>query len=113
MHVACDDWVSCTVSHHCQRCALAESLDPFQRQPWRQRQLEQTPSVHCTAEPALTAMVYPIFHLKELDVHLYQGSGLWRPRGARGVFGGQVIGQALVAGGWLGDPTWVVICGGV
>jgi len=55
-----------------------------------------------TAEPALTAMVYPILHLKEIDVNLYQGSDLWRPRGARGVFGGQVIGQALVAGGWLG-----------
>lgn len=33
----------------------------------------------------------------ELDVDLYRSKNLWRPSGARGVFGGQVIGQSLMA----------------
>ena len=35
--------------------------------------------------------------LQELDLNLYQSKNLWRPKGARGVFGGQVVGQALMA----------------
>ncbi|KAI9183728.1 acyl-CoA thioesterase [Blastocladiella emersonii ATCC 22665] len=38
-------------------------------------------------------------HLEELDKNLYRvaPAALWRPVGARGVFGGQIIGLALVA----------------
>ncbi|EER09347.1 conserved hypothetical protein [Perkinsus marinus ATCC 50983] len=37
--------------------------------------------------------------LKKIDTRLFiaDKNKLWRPRAARGVFGGQVIGQALVA----------------
>ncbi|KAF4718521.1 Mitochondrial import inner membrane translocase subunit Tim9 [Perkinsus olseni] len=37
--------------------------------------------------------------LKKIDTHLFLADkkNLWLPRGAKGVFGGQVIGQALVA----------------
>ena len=35
--------------------------------------------------------------LEKLDVNLYRSRHLWIPRRARGVFGGQVISQALVA----------------
>lgn len=60
-------------------------------------------------QPALSAMIYPILQLKELDTNLYQGADLWRPRGARGVFGGQVVGQALVAG--TAGAGMVALCG--
>ncbi|KAL2915911.1 acyl-CoA thioesterase [Polyrhizophydium stewartii] len=35
--------------------------------------------------------------LEELDVNLYRSKKLWKPVGARGVFGGQVVGLALAA----------------
>ncbi|XP_041375773.1 acyl-coenzyme A thioesterase 8-like [Gigantopelta aegis] len=35
--------------------------------------------------------------LEEIEVNLYRGSNLFRPVGSRIVFGGQVVGQALVA----------------
>lgn len=37
------------------------------------------------------------FHFAELDVNLYRSKELWKPTGARGVFGGQVVGQSLMA----------------
>lgn len=33
----------------------------------------------------------------EVDVDYYRSVNLWRPTGARGVFGGQVVGQSLMA----------------
>ncbi|XP_013403795.1 acyl-coenzyme A thioesterase 8 [Lingula anatina] len=38
-----------------------------------------------------------ILKLEEIDVNLYRGSNLWKPVRSRAVFGGQVVGQALVA----------------
>ncbi|KAF9178009.1 Acyl-CoA thioesterase 8 [Haplosporangium sp. Z 767] len=35
--------------------------------------------------------------LEEIDKDLYRSKNLWLPMGARGVFGGNVVGQALVA----------------
>ena len=37
--------------------------------------------------------------LEELDANLFRAdpANLWTPPGARGIFGGQVIGQALAA----------------
>jgi acyl-CoA thioesterase 8 len=35
--------------------------------------------------------------LEMLDVDLFRSKSLWRPQGARAVFGGQVVGQALAA----------------
>jgi len=35
--------------------------------------------------------------LEELDLNYYRSKQLYKPVGARGVFGGQVIGQALNA----------------
>lgn len=35
--------------------------------------------------------------LEELDVNLFRSKSLWMPMGARGVFGGQIIGLALAA----------------
>ncbi|KAG9288927.1 hypothetical protein G9A89_019549 [Geosiphon pyriformis] len=35
--------------------------------------------------------------LEEIDINYYRSRHLWIPIGARGVFGGQVVGQALVA----------------
>jgi len=35
--------------------------------------------------------------LEEIDLNLYRSKILWRPIGARGVFGGQIIGLALAA----------------
>lgn len=35
--------------------------------------------------------------LEQLDVNLYRSKSLWLPTRARGVYGGQVVSQALVA----------------
>jgi hypothetical protein len=43
--------------------------------------------------------VEPIFVSPSNQIQHYQSTSLWLPHGARGVFGGQVIGQALVAAG--------------
>merc|ERR1712018_641625 len=42
-----------------------------------------------------------LLKLEEIDTNLYRAnsSNLWRPVGMRGVFGGQIIGQALAATG--------------
>ena len=44
----------------------------------------------------LSTMSNPI-DLEMLDIDLFRSKGLWRPSGARAVFGGQVVGQALAA----------------
>ena len=38
-----------------------------------------------------------VLGLEMLDVDLYRAKDMWRAQGARGVYGGQIIGQALVA----------------
>lgn len=42
----------------------------------------------------------------ELDVDLYKSKNLWRPTGARGVFGGQVVGQSLMAASRTVSPEY-------
>ena len=46
--------------------------------------------------------------VEQLDVNLYRSKHLWVPRRARGVFGGQVISQALVAAGNSVDPEYAI-----
>lgn len=41
-------------------------------------------------------------------MYLIRGTNLWKPHGARGVFGGQVIGQTLVAAGKTIKENWHV-----
>lgn len=42
-------------------------------------------------------LLSPPPYSSELDTDLYRSKNLWRPNGARGVFGGQVVGQSLMA----------------
>ncbi|KAF9159055.1 Acyl-CoA thioesterase 8 [Mortierella sp. AD011] len=42
-------------------------------------------------------IIESLLDLEEIDKDLYRSKKLWRPLGARGVFGGNVVGQALVA----------------
>lgn len=46
--------------------------------------------------------------LEELDVNLYRSKELWKPIGARGVYGGQVIGLSLKAALKTVDPSYRV-----
>lgn len=46
--------------------------------------------------------------VERLDVNLYRSKHLWVPRRARGVFGGQVISQALVAATNCVEPTYAL-----
>jgi acyl-CoA thioesterase II len=47
--------------------------------------------------PAAGASIVSSLSLELINPDLYRSQTLWCPTGARGVFGGQVIGQALVA----------------
>ncbi|KAF9957123.1 Acyl-CoA thioesterase 8 [Mortierella alpina] len=42
-------------------------------------------------------IIETMLDLEEIDKDLYRSKNLWLPLGARGVFGGNVVGQALVA----------------
>ncbi|KAG0261172.1 Acyl-CoA thioesterase 8 [Mortierella polycephala] len=42
-------------------------------------------------------IIEAMLDLEEIDKDLYRSKNLWLPMGARGVFGGNVVGQALVA----------------
>ncbi|KAG0265608.1 Acyl-CoA thioesterase 8 [Mortierella polycephala] len=42
-------------------------------------------------------IIETMLDLEEIDKDLYRSKKLWAPMGARGVFGGNVVGQALVA----------------
>lgn len=44
-----------------------------------------------------SALINSPIDLEVLDVDLFRSKHLWRPQGARAVFGGQVVGQALAA----------------
>lgn len=46
--------------------------------------------------------------VEQLDVNLYRSKHLWVPRRSRGVFGGQVISQALVAAGNCVAPEYTL-----
>ena len=39
----------------------------------------------------------PTPHTEPIDTNLFRSRSLWKPPGARGVFGGQIIGQSLAA----------------
>ena len=52
------------------------------------------PVDHNQAEPSDIAVALDV---EQLDLNLYRSRNLYQPYGARGVFGGQVISQALVA----------------
>lgn len=45
----------------------------------------------------MTSPIEATLDVEEIDVDLYRSKSLWKPPGARGVFGGQVLGLALVA----------------
>ncbi|KAJ1982043.1 acyl-CoA thioesterase [Dimargaris verticillata] len=47
--------------------------------------------------PALQDRMRPAVELEEVEKNIYRGGNLWTPKGARGVFGGQVVAQALAA----------------
>lgn len=46
-------------------------------------------------ETPIDLKMYKSLDLEELDTNLYRSRRLWKPPGARGVFGGQIIGQSL------------------
>ena len=46
--------------------------------------------------------------VEKLDVNLYRSKHLWIPRRARGVFGGQVISQALVSATNCVEPSFAL-----
>ncbi|TPX66361.1 hypothetical protein SpCBS45565_g04502 [Spizellomyces sp. 'palustris'] len=48
-------------------------------------------------ESRLTTLIEQALELEEIDRDLYRSKKLWLPVGARGVFGGQVVGLALSA----------------
>jgi acyl-CoA thioesterase 8 len=50
-----------------------------------------------SSNPAAGASIVASLSLESINPDLYRSKILWCPTGARGVFGGQVIGQALVA----------------
>eukprot|EP00158_Paraphelidium_tribonemae_P003566 Partr_v1_DN26230_c1_g4_i3_m48220 putative Acyl-CoA thioesterase len=51
-----------------------------------------------TTQPPLQTLIEKALDIEEIEVDLYVcRKDLWKPPGGRGVFGGQVIGQALVA----------------
>ncbi|KAK9762515.1 acyl-CoA thioesterase [Basidiobolus ranarum] len=47
--------------------------------------------------PQLNTLIENTLDLEEIDTNLYRSKNLWIPVGARGVFGGQVVAQALAA----------------
>ncbi|KAF9947711.1 hypothetical protein BGZ70_002544 [Mortierella alpina] len=47
--------------------------------------------------PTPSTSIEQMLDLEEIDKDLYRSKKLWVPMGARGVFGGNVVGQALVA----------------
>ena len=46
--------------------------------------------------------------VEQLDTTLFRSKSLWLPRRARGVFGGQVISQALVSATNSVDPSYAL-----
>lgn len=53
--------------------------------------------------------------LEQLDTNLFRSKSLWVPARARGVFGGQVISQAIVSATQCVDPAYglhvrIVLC---
>ncbi|KAF9932632.1 Acyl-CoA thioesterase 8 [Mortierella alpina] len=48
-------------------------------------------------DPTPSTSIELMLDLEEIDKDLYRSKKLWVPMGARGVFGGNVVGQALVA----------------
>ncbi|KAF9429112.1 Acyl-CoA thioesterase 8 [Entomortierella beljakovae] len=56
--------------------------------------LDQHDSIDYTVD---NSIIESMLDLEEIDKDLYRSKKLWRPMGARGVFGGNVVGQALVA----------------
>lgn len=50
------------------------------------------------SEAPLQSLIEDALELEELDVNMFRSrNALWVPIGSRGVFGGQVLGQALMA----------------
>jgi len=46
--------------------------------------------------------------VEQLDTNLFRSKSLWVPSRARGVFGGQVISQALVSGSKTVEPDYAL-----
>ena len=53
-----------------------------------------------------SSRVADALEVEQLDSNLYRSKHLWIPRRARGVFGGQVISQALVSATNCVDPQY-------
>ncbi|KAJ3180022.1 Acyl-CoA thioesterase 8 [Geranomyces variabilis] len=56
----------------------------------------------------LTTLIEQALGLEEIDINLFRSKILWLPTGARGVFGGQVVGLALSAATKTVSPTYSV-----
>lgn len=49
------------------------------------------------ANQAESSMISTSLELEQIEVNLFRSKSLYQPKAARGVFGGQVISQAMVA----------------
>ncbi|KAJ8084303.1 acyl-CoA thioesterase [Marasmius tenuissimus] len=52
------------------------------------------------------AQISTALEVEKLEVNLFRSKSLWVPTRARGVFGGQVISQALVSATNCVDPSY-------
>ncbi|KAI8919369.1 acyl-CoA thioesterase II [Powellomyces hirtus] len=59
-------------------------------------------------EQRLTTLIEQALELEEIDLNFFRSKTLWLPAGARGVFGGQVVGLALSAATRTVDPKYRV-----
>ncbi|KAI8996040.1 acyl-CoA thioesterase 8, isoform CRA_a [Gaertneriomyces semiglobifer] len=59
-------------------------------------------------ESRLKTLIEQALDLEEIDENVYRSKELWLPYGARGVFGGQVVGLALSAATRTVDPKYHV-----
>jgi len=59
-------------------------------------------------EEAEHELISTSLDIEQIDVNLFRSKSLWVPRRARGVFGGQVISQALVSATSSVDPAYAI-----
>ena len=46
---------------------------------------------------SMNTAIEACLNLEEIDLYTFRSKNLWAPPGARGVFGGHIIGQSLMA----------------
>ena len=59
-------------------------------------------------EEAEHELISTSLDVERLDANLFRSKSLWIPRRSRGVFGGQVISQALVSATNCVDPAYAL-----